>query len=121
MKRFNSLVLVTLLVVVSIMGCSAAKEFGEEITLTETTNIKDILTSPNRYTGKTAKVEGKIVEECPVGGWFYLRDATGIIYVDLHPSNFAIPQSVGKVVAAQGEVVSRKGRVEIIGKGVELK
>jgi len=99
----------------------AEKDFGQPITEQAITPIGNILANPGQFAGKTVKVEGKITDECPAGGWFLLKDQTGVIYVDLHPSYFAIPQVRGKQVIAQGVVKKEGTQVEIIGEGVRLK
>jgi RecJ-like exonuclease len=121
MRVFFFLSLVAFLItgIGSVSGCGSGEKFGKEITETKVTKIEDILAEPDKYIGKTVKIEGKIIQECPSGCWFYLKDQTGTIYVDLKPSGLAIPQSVGKKVAAEGKVKSSE-RLEIIGKGVEI-
>lgn len=120
MRSFNFLLLVALLIG-SIVGCGRGEKYGEEILSTEVTKVKDVLTNLDKYVGKTIKVEGRIIRECPTGCWFYLQDETDTIYVNLHPSGFAIPQGVGKEVVVEGELKSKGGRLEIIGKGVVIK
>lgn len=103
------------------LGCAAkGGSFGQTISETNITLIKDILSNPEQFHGKTVRVEGKITDECPSGGWFFLKDSTGLIYVNLHPSYFAIPQAVGRSATAQGTVRKEGPQVEIIGKGVQL-
>jgi hypothetical protein len=50
-----------------------------------------------------------------------LRDDTGAIFVNLHPSEFAIPQASGSKATAEGEVITEGPQPSIIGKGVEIK
>jgi uncharacterized protein YdeI (BOF family) len=103
-------------------GCSAqGKLFGQPITETKRTPVGDILSKPEQFENKTVKVEGRITDECPAGGWFFLKDETGLIYVNLHPMQFAIPQIRGHEVIAQGTVRKEGPQVEIIGEGVQIK
>ena len=95
--------------------------FGQPVTEAITTRIGDILAHPAQFTAKAVKIEGKITEECPAGGWFMLKDESGIIYVDLHASYFAIPQAVGSRAVAQGIVKKEGTQVSITGKGVQIK
>jgi len=47
---------------------------GAEITLTEKTNISDILADPEAYLDKTVLVEGEILDVCPMMGcWMELK------------------------------------------------
>ena len=116
-----SLILLLTIVIGSIVGCGRSEKFGEEITVIKVTKIKDILIDPDKYVGKTIRVEGKIIRECPSGCWFYLKDDTGTIYVNLHASGFTIPQRVGAEVVVEGELKSEEERKEIVGKGVEIR
>jgi len=122
MKIINNIILVGLAVLMlSIVGCAAqGKDFGAEITETNGVPIKDILAKPEQFANHTVRVEGKITDECPAGGWFFLQDETGTIYVNLHPSYFAIPQAIGRRAVAEGRVRREGTQIEIIGKGVRL-
>lgn len=123
MRPLGLLLLILLLTIVigSIVGCGGGEKFGEEITVIEITKIKDILIDPDKYVSKTIRVEGKIIRECPSGCWFYLKDDTGTIYVNILPSGFAIPQKVGAKAVVEGKLESKEGRIEIVGKGVEIR
>ena len=103
-------------------GCLGMdKEFGQAIEQTSVTKISGIMGSPSSYQGKTVRLEAKIISECPTGCWFNLNDSTGMIYVDLNPSGFAIPQKVGSSVIVEGTVKIRDGIPYIVGKGVVIR
>jgi len=117
-----SFTLLTLIFVIS--ACAKKTGYGQKTTTTTTTTttqvkVKDILSKA--YTGKDVSFEGKITLECGSGCWFNLEDGTGKVYVDLLPSNFAIPQWVGKSVVVNGKVIEEDGEVKVIAKGVTLK
>jgi uncharacterized protein YdeI (BOF family) len=95
--------------------------YGKPLTETKATSVSELFKNPDNFAGKTVRVEGKIVQECPAGGWFMLKDNTGVIFVDLHPSQIAIPQAVNHSIAAQGKVKKESGQVSVIGEGVDLK
>ena len=123
MKIINSVLLcipVFLLITVAI-GCGRVEQYGEVVSKNKITEISDILTKPGSYEGETVTIEGKIITECPTGCWFDLKDERGIIYVDLNPSGFAIPQKTGHKVTVQGGVERKNGKTVIIGKGVEIR
>ena len=82
--------------------------------------INDILKKSSDYLGKEVIIEGKIVQECGAGCWFNLKDSTGVIYVDLAPSNLTIPQKVGSNARVYGVVTIEKKSTYIIGKKVEF-
>ena len=104
-----------------VAGCSQVERYGVTQGIEKTTSLKNILSEPKKYEGKIVKVDGKIVEECPTGCWFNLADDGGIIYVDLNPASFAIPQKVGKNVSVEGKVVIEDGNVSISGESAEIK
>jgi|SRR5680860_268649 len=129
-------ILVILIVVIFIItGCSSnssnsnssssssksnSEKYGVNITEKGVVNTKDILSSPDKYLGQTLRLEGTIVRECPSGCWFFLKDETGTIYVDINPSGLSIPPKVGKKVVVEGVPENSNGRISINGKGVEF-
>jgi hypothetical protein len=128
MKKKNKINRVLLAVaalglILTIHGCGKkdSGKYGQSISSYTLTKIGDILKDAKSFEGKTVTVEGKIVTECPAGGWFDLADQTVTIYVDLHPSDFAIPQKVGSNAIAEGKVLVRDNKPMIVGTGVELK
>ncbi len=105
-----------------VYGCAKKPEtYGSQLSQTKVTAVAEILKQPDQFAGKSVRLEGKIVQECPAGGWFMLKDATGVILVDLHPSEIAIPQAIGRSVATQGKVKKEYNQISVIGEGVEFK
>lgn len=82
--------------------------------------VAQIMEKSKEYEGKDIIIQGKIVQECGSGCWFNLKDQTGVIYVDLLPSNLAIPQKVGSNARVYGTVTVEKGVTYVIGKKVEF-
>jgi hypothetical protein len=80
----------------------------------------EILANPVGFEGKDVLVQGKITSECPSGGWVWLKDNSGELYVNMHPTNVFIPQKVGSTVKAMGKVVLEQGRPQIVGYGLEF-
>lgn len=125
MRQFT--LVLALVLVAAVIGCGAktgaAKKavFGKAIPaeMVETT-AKQILDSPASYEGQTVLVVGKITSECPSGGWIWVKDHTGDIYVNMHPTNVFIPQKVGSTVRAMGKVVLESGQPQVVGYGLEL-
>jgi hypothetical protein len=108
------------LALVFTQGCGGSETYGEAVTKTATTALPDILREPARYEGSTVRVEGKIATECPSGCWFEMREEGALIYVDMAPRGFAIPQHVGRDVVVEGTVVVEGNRAKIHAKGVEI-
>jgi hypothetical protein len=105
-----------------VAGCAPKESvYGKPLSETKATTVAELFKNADTLAGKYVRLEGKIVQECPSGGWFVLKDDTGVILVDLHPSQIAIPQAVGRSAAAQGKVKKEYGQVSVVGEGVELK
>jgi hypothetical protein len=128
MKKYMALGLVMLVVVAVVVGCGAKKggtaksnAYGKAIPADmSVTTAKEILTNPQAWEGKDVLVVGKITSECPSGGWIWVQDASGQVYVNMHPTNVFIPQRVGKMVRAMGKVVLESGQPSVVGYGLEL-
>jgi len=106
--------------IVLIAGCkSAVERYGAETSDQTITKIENITADFANFDGKTVKVAGQIINECPGGHWFNLKGEKAVIYVTL--SGFTLPQKVGQTVVVEGDVINEGGRLTILGKGVEIK
>lgn len=120
MSKF--IILSAILAVMTVaLGCSRPATYGSPISNRNLTAIKDIVMSSKDYVGKTVTVKGKIALECETGCWVNLQDGGAVIYVDLAPSGFALPQKVGRSATIEGKVSIESGKLTLIGKGVEVK
>jgi starvation-inducible outer membrane lipoprotein len=107
---------------VILAGCKGKPEsFGQAISDKTITPIRAIVMKPADYSDKTITIEGKIILECPAGGWFDLQQDAALLHVDLHPTGFAIPQKVGSIVTVQGTLKIQESGPVLIGSGVEIK
>ncbi len=83
-------------------------KLGAEITLTEKTNISDILADPDSYLDQTVLVEGEILDVCPkMGCWMELKsdDGEGMIKVKVKDGDIVFPvDAVGDYAVVQGTV-----------------
>jgi len=81
---------------------------GAEITLTEKTNISDILADPDSYLDQTILVEGEILDVCPMMGcWMELKsdDGEGMIKVKVKDGDLVFPvDAIGNKAVVQGTV-----------------
>ena len=109
---------VLLMAFLAVSSCQAS-DIPEELSQEEV-KISDILANETAYHGKMVVVEGKIELECGSGCWFVLNDGTGSIYVDILPNNFVIPQKSGEDARVFGEVTTKNGEPQIIGKMVKI-
>jgi hypothetical protein len=102
-------------------GSAKSNAYGKAIPADmAVTTAKEILTNPQAWEGKDVLVAGKITSECPSGGWVWVQDSSGQVYVNMHPTNVFIPQHVGKNVRAMGKVVLESGQPSVVGYGLEL-
>jgi Domain of unknown function (DUF4920) len=81
---------------------------GAEITLTEKTNISDILADPEVYLDKTVLVEGEVLDVCPMMGcWMELKsdDGEGKIKVKVKDGEIVFPvEAKGSTALVEGTV-----------------
>ena len=119
--RKNLLIIILPVLLLVVLGCAKIENYGEPLSDREITKISDILKNKDTYSGKTVKVEGKIVNECPTGCWFNITDDTGTLYINLMGANLSIPQRVGSYVVLEGTIAERSGVPMIKGTGVTIK
>lgn len=115
----KKIVLTAALIAMSI-GITAAQDaakgqkFGTGVTLKETVAISDLYATPEKFTGKTIRVDGVAVDVCSeMGCWLAIasEQEPGLIVrlkVD-HEANIAFP------ITAKGKKVSAEGVFEKIG------
>ncbi|MES1245454.1 MAG: DUF4920 domain-containing protein [Acidobacteriota bacterium] len=66
----RSLILAAILLIPVLCG---AETYGGGVTVPETTSIAKILADPDAYVGKTVRIEGKVLDVCPMKGcWMEL-------------------------------------------------
>ena len=120
MKKFIILALIFTAITV-VTGCGRIEIYGERITNRNITAIKDIVAHPGDYIGKTVTVKGKIILVCETGCWFNLKEGDAVIYINIDPSGFAIPQKAGSHAIVEGTILIDKGKLTLVGKGVEVR
>ncbi len=110
-----------ILLLILVIGCGAEK-YGSGVDKTvQKVSVKDVFINTT-YQGKIVNLEGVITTQCASNGcWFFLKDDTGQIFVDLATKGFALPQRQGKKAIVTGTVSFGQNGVFIIAHGVELK
>jgi uncharacterized protein YdeI (BOF family) len=132
MKKYLGIglaLVVALAAVAVVAGCGAktggttqSNVYGKAIPSDMTvTTAREIAKDPQAWEGKDVLVAGKITSECPSGGWVWVQDSTGQVYVNMHPTNVFIPQHVNGGVRAMGKVVLESGQPQVVGYALELK
>ena len=76
MNRWTQISAVILIILFVVVGCGQkSKTYGDPIAAdTEITAVKDVFSEMEAYDGKTVKIEGEIVRECPSGCWLDVED-----------------------------------------------
>jgi len=123
MRIKNSITLLFLLFFFAsfLTGCGKMEVYGGTISNREITKVSDILRNPDAYKGKTITIKGKITNECSTGCWFDIKDGDAVIYNNIEPAGFAIPQKSGHTALVQGKVIVENGKPKISGTGVEVR
>lgn len=98
------------------LAAPAATEYGQPVTVEETTKVSEILDDPEKYVGKDVKVEGMIVEVCAARGcWMEIAS-------DRQYEKIRIKVDDGVIVfplSARGRGALVQGKVEAVSMGAE--
>lgn len=100
--------LLSLLAVSSMSSVPAvgAEEYGKGVTVAEATPIAKILADPDAYVGKTVRIEGKVLDVCPMAGcWMELAGEGGKekLKVKVDDGLIVFPMTAkGKLAVAEG-------------------
>lgn len=104
-----------------LLGCSGKERYGQEISKDAPfVKVKEVYLNP-ALQDKVVNLEGEIVSQCfSAGCWFYLKDETGTLLIDLAPNlSITTKNKIGRKVKVTGKVV-RTGNYKIIASGVEI-
>ena len=107
-----------------IAACSGGETLGEGVIAdAPEVSIREAITDPS-LRREQITLEGTIVSICPSRGcWFYLRDDTGQIVVDLAPNDMAIGRdnrSPGAKTRVSGVLREKNGMVVLEATGLEV-
>lgn len=85
-----------------------AENYGSGVKVAEATPISKILADPDAYVGKTVRIEGKVLDVCPMKGcWMELagEDGKESLKVKVDDGVIVFPvDSKGKLAVAEGTV-----------------
>lgn len=106
--RIRAFVLTLALVLAALPVLAAEKDYGKGVTLTETTSVAKILADPDAWVGKTVRIEGKVMDVCPMAGcWMELEEGDGAakLRVKVDDGVIVFPVTAkGKLAVAEGVV-----------------
>jgi hypothetical protein len=109
--RIRAFVLTLALVLAALPTFAAEKDYGKGVTLTETTSVAKILADPDAWVGKTVRIEGKVLDVCPMAGcWMELEEGDGAAKLRVKVGDGVIVFPV----TARGRLAVAEGVVEAI-------
>jgi hypothetical protein len=90
----------------SLLAAAEPATLGAGVTLEETTPIHRILADPEAFLGKTVRIEGGVLDVCPMKGcWVEVGDAGESLRVKVEDDVIVFPADAkGRIIAAQGVV-----------------
>ena len=100
-----------LVFVLAVVPGLAAKEYGKGVKVAETTSMAKILADPDAWVGKRVRIEGKVMDVCPMAGcWMELQEGDGAskLRVKVDDGVIVFP------VTAKGKLAVAEGTVEAI-------
>lgn len=97
-----------LVVLAAVSVVYAGESYGSGVKVAEATPISKILADPDAYVGKTVRIEGKVLDVCPMKGcWMELagEDGKESLKVKVDDGVIVFPvTSKGKLAVAEGTV-----------------
>ena len=110
-----------MLIPLFLTGCGQEKYGSGVDPSASNVKVKDVFLK-RELLGQKVTLEGEIVSQCQSNGcWFFLKDDTGQIYIDLSTNNFSLPSMPNKKVVASGTVATSKKNILLVATGVEVK
>ena len=102
---------ITLVCILFLFGCTqepAGEQYGNELTLSQTTPISEIVDNPADFVGTKVLIEGEVVDVCPMKGcWMEVKDPLSgkMMKVKVEDDVIVFDQeSKGKKARAEGEI-----------------
>ncbi|MCX7770389.1 MAG: DNA-binding protein [Proteobacteria bacterium] len=113
--------IIYLILFIALFACGS-EQYGSIPPNANKIKVKDAMLNVE-HLNKEVILEGKIVTQCAANGcWFFLRDDTGQILVDLKPLNLGLPQRTGKTAVVSGVLIKEpSGQIIISAKGLLIK
>jgi hypothetical protein len=109
MKKLSILLALAVMLALT-PGLQAADgtSYGQGVKLAETTSVAKILADPDAYVGKRVRIEGRVVDVCPMKGcWMEMEEEGGASRLKVKVDDGVIVFPVdakGKLAVAEGTV-----------------
>ena len=100
----------------------AAEHHGEPFQGAPPAALAPLNTAPAAHTGRTVRVSGTIVRQCPSRGcWFVLRDGEGQeLRVEMGDYTPDLPRRIGFDATVEGQLIPHGSSHLFVGTGVEF-
>jgi hypothetical protein len=102
---------------------AADKPLGKPLTLKQAMPLATLMASPDKFTGQTVQVTGKVTEVCEMAGcWMNLTDTKGnLLRIKVDDGDIVFPKTaVGKPAIAEGKLEKlERTREQLIEEGKE--
>ena len=87
-----------------------AQDFGAPFTIEEVTTSKDIFSDPEKFVGKTLRVEGKVSDVCQkMGCWMVITEGDKSMRITTKDHGFFVAKDgAGSTCHIEGKVISRE-------------
>lgn len=109
-KIIGVLAVLSVLAFVPSLQADEGKSYGSGVTVAETTSMAKILADPDAWVGKKVRIEGKVVDVCPMAGcWMEMEEGEGGTKMRVKVADGVIVFPVdakGKLAVAEGVVES---------------
>ena len=114
-RVIRNVVPVVLLAVVFVVGLGAETKYGAGVKLTKATPISELYASPEKFVGKTVRIDGVVTDVCTDMGCWLAIGATNnpdqaVRFQAEHDGKIVFPMSLmGKKASAEGVFVKIDG------------
>jgi hypothetical protein len=102
--RFIALIAAFVMVTAPAAAADSGKTYGKGVVGTENIQVSELLAHPDKYVGKTVRVEGVVVDVCEMRGcWMDLKSDGGKVRIKVDDGVMVFPVDArGKDAVAEG-------------------
>jgi hypothetical protein len=102
--RFAALIVALVMIVAPAAAAEAGKTYGKGVAGTEFIKVGELVDHPDKYVGKTVRVEGIVVDVCEMKGcWMDIKSDGGKVRIKVNDGVMVFPvDAKGKEAVAEG-------------------